>query len=67
MYAPDVLVDRDGSVGLITINRPTRLNAVTPAMANTLRSAFLEMEGDSSIRAVVLTMPAGCYRKRGIP
>jgi 2-(1,2-epoxy-1,2-dihydrophenyl)acetyl-CoA isomerase len=55
MYAPDVLVDRDGSVGLITINRPTRLNAVTPAMANTLRSAFLEMEGDSSIRAVVLT------------
>jgi 2-(1,2-epoxy-1,2-dihydrophenyl)acetyl-CoA isomerase len=53
--APDVLVDRDGSVGLITINRPARLNAVTPEMGDMLRSAFLEMEADSRIRAVVFT------------
>jgi 2-(1,2-epoxy-1,2-dihydrophenyl)acetyl-CoA isomerase len=53
--AGDVLVDREGSVGLITINRPARLNAVTPEMGDTLRSAFLEMEADSRIRAVVLT------------
>src|SRR6201982_3960979 len=53
--ARDVLVDRDGSGGLITINRPARLNAVTPEMGDMLRSAFLEMEADSRIRAVVLT------------
>lgn len=53
--ADDVLVDRDGSVGVITINRPARLNAVTPQMGGVLESAFLELEADSSIRAVVLT------------
>jgi 2-(1,2-epoxy-1,2-dihydrophenyl)acetyl-CoA isomerase len=51
----DVLVEHDGTVGVITINRPTRLNAVTPATGDTLRSAFLELEADSRIRAVVLT------------
>jgi len=51
----DVLVEHDDTVGVITINRPARLNAVTPAAADTLRSAFLELEADSRIRAVVLT------------
>ena len=53
--AKDVLVDRDGSVGVITICRPARLNAVTPVMVGRLESAFLELEADGSIRAVVLT------------
>lgn len=51
----DVLVERDETVGIITINRPARLNAVTPEAGDTLRSAFLELEADSRIRAVVLT------------
>jgi 2-(1,2-epoxy-1,2-dihydrophenyl)acetyl-CoA isomerase len=53
--AADVLVERDGTVGVITLNRPARLNAVTPDAGDTLRSAFLELEADSAIRAVVLT------------
>ncbi len=53
--ASDVLVERDDTVGVITINRPARLNAVTPEAGDTLRSAFLELEADSRIRAVVLT------------
>jgi enoyl-CoA hydratase/carnithine racemase len=51
----DVLVEHDDAVGVITINRPARLNAVTPAAGAALRSAFLELEADSRIRAVVLT------------
>jgi 2-(1,2-epoxy-1,2-dihydrophenyl)acetyl-CoA isomerase len=51
----DVLVDRDGSVGIITINRPARLNAVTPEVGGVLESAFLDLEADGRIRAVVLT------------
>lgn len=51
----DVLVERDGTVGVVTINRPARLNAVTPDAGDTLRAAFLELEADSRIRAVVLT------------
>ena len=51
----DVLVDRHGSVGVITICRPARLNAATPVMVGRLESAFLELEADGRIRAVVLT------------
>jgi 2-(1,2-epoxy-1,2-dihydrophenyl)acetyl-CoA isomerase len=49
------MVDRDGPVALITVNRPTRLNALPPKTVDTLTSAFLELEADSRIRAVVLT------------
>lgn len=55
MTEGDVLIDRDGSVGIITINRPARLNAVTPEVGGVLESAFLDLEADSRIRAVVLT------------
>lgn len=51
----DVLVERDDTVGVVTINRPARLNAVTPDAGDKLRSAFLELEADPRIRAVVLT------------
>ena len=32
MSDADVLFERDGHVGLITLNRPERLNAITTAM-----------------------------------
>ena len=51
----DVLVTRDGPVGIVTINRPQRLNAVTPAAGYRLSAAFRELEADPNIRAVVLT------------
>lgn len=54
-HTADVLVEREGTVGVITINRPARLNAITPETGDTLRSAFLALEADSRIRAVVLT------------
>ena len=51
----DVLVERRGSVGIVTINRPERLNAVTPAAGERLSDAFLGLEADPDVRAVVLT------------
>lgn len=54
-HAGDVIIYRDGPVGVITINRPGRLNAVTPEAGDTLAAAFLDLEADSNIRAVVLT------------
>jgi 2-(1,2-epoxy-1,2-dihydrophenyl)acetyl-CoA isomerase len=51
----DVLVTRDGPVGIVTINRPHRLNAVTPAAGDRLSAAFQSLEADPGIRAVVLT------------
>jgi 2-(1,2-epoxy-1,2-dihydrophenyl)acetyl-CoA isomerase len=51
----DILIHRDGSVGVITINRPHRLNAITPATGSALEQSFLDVEADTNIRAVVLT------------
>lgn len=51
----DVLVTRNGPVGIVTINRPHRLNAVTPAAGDRLAEAFENLAADAEIRAVVLT------------
>ncbi len=50
-----ILVSRDGFVGIITINRPEKLNAMTPDMAAALVAAVTEFNTDDAIRAVVLT------------
>jgi 2-(1,2-epoxy-1,2-dihydrophenyl)acetyl-CoA isomerase len=51
----DVLVTREGPVGIVTINRPQRLNAVTPAAGEQLSAAFQDLDADPDTRAIVLT------------
>ncbi|MEV0400305.1 enoyl-CoA hydratase-related protein [Actinoallomurus sp. NPDC050550] len=51
----DVRCDVDGHVAVITLNRPAKLNAVTPAMAGALRDHAARLDDDARIRAVVLT------------
>lgn len=51
----NILVSRDGFVGTITINRPEKLNALTPAMATALVAAVTEFNSDDGIRCVILT------------
>lgn len=46
---------RQGPLARVTIDRPARLNALTPAMLDALERAAREIEADTSIRAVVLT------------
>jgi enoyl-CoA hydratase/carnithine racemase len=51
----NILVERDGFVGIITINRPEKLNAVTPEMAGALVAAVTEFNTDDNVRCVILT------------
>lgn len=51
----NILVTRDGFVGTITINRPEKLNAMTPEMAAALVAAVTEFNKDDGIRCVILT------------
>lgn len=51
----NILVSRDGFVGTITINRPEKLNALTPEMATALVAAVTEFNSDDGIRCVILT------------
>jgi enoyl-CoA hydratase/carnithine racemase len=41
-----VLFERDGAVGTITLNRPERLNTVVPELVDGLNAALDEAEGD---------------------
>jgi enoyl-CoA hydratase/carnithine racemase len=48
-------VDRGARVATITLDRPAKLNALTPAMARDLVAAVGVCNGDDDVRAVVLT------------
>jgi len=50
-----LIVQTEGNVGLITLNRPGSLNAWNRAMRNELIAALRKFERDAAIRAVVLT------------
>ena len=47
--------ERNGPAGVITLNRPERLNAFIPAMRVEIQAALSEAEADSAVRAVIFT------------
>jgi enoyl-CoA hydratase len=55
MEYANILVDRDGPVGVVTLNRPRVLNALSPALIGELTDALREFDGDPEIRSAVLT------------
>ena len=50
-----VLFEQRGAVALVTLNRPQSLNSFTRAMHDALWESFERINGDKSIRALVLT------------
>ena len=56
-----VRIDRDGAVGVITIDRAARFNSLDVATARDLRRAGLQMARDEAVRAVVLRGVAGAF------
>ena len=55
MQYEQITVGRDGPIALITMNRPDKLNAWTPRMAEEQARAVHEANIDPSIGAIVLT------------
>lgn len=51
----NILLDKKGAVCLITLNRPEKLNALDRSTLKELSEAFIEVDGDETVRAVVLT------------
>ena len=49
-----IIFARDGQVARITLDRPAKLNALTPAMLAELGGAVARIDSDDDIRAVVL-------------
>src|SRR4051812_44574074 len=50
-----VLVEREGAVAVVTLNRPERLNAFTNDMTARLKAAFADAERDEAVRVVLVT------------
>jgi 2-(1,2-epoxy-1,2-dihydrophenyl)acetyl-CoA isomerase len=49
-----LLVERDGGVAILTLNRPESLNSLNVELKEALRDTLIELSGDGSVRAVVL-------------
>lgn len=50
-----VLVERDGPVAIVTLNRPDALNALSRALRARIVEVFAELAEDDTVRAAVLT------------
>jgi enoyl-CoA hydratase len=59
MSDPDVIVERRGAAGFITLNRPKALNALDLGMVRTIAKALDEFERDDRIARIVVAGAGG--------
>ncbi|HEV7467174.1 MAG TPA: enoyl-CoA hydratase-related protein, partial [Candidatus Dormibacteraeota bacterium] len=67
-----LLVDREGGVLTLTLNRPDKLNSFDTALLRSLGGAMAEAREDEAVRAVVITgsgrgFSAGADLSQGLP
>lgn len=55
MSEPRILVQREGAILTLTLNRPDKLNAIDGAMLDALDEVLGDIERDREIRAVILS------------
>ena len=60
-----ILVERDGDLQVMRIDRPAKLNGFTPTMFRQLGEAFTELEHDPALRVGVL-LPVGANTTAGL-
>jgi enoyl-CoA hydratase len=58
---PQLLVEKDGSVTTLTMNRPKRYNALTFTMFSLMADAWQEASDDPECRVIVLTGAGGNF------
>jgi isohexenylglutaconyl-CoA hydratase len=56
-----LIVERNGQVLTVTMNRPEARNALSPVMVRELTEVFLQTRDDAEVRAVVLTGAGGTF------
>ena len=52
---PEITVRLDGPVAIVTLDRPSKRNAFTELMKESMISAFARLDGDDKVKVVVLT------------
>ncbi len=56
-----LLIERDGHVMVVTMNRPERRNALSPEMMRGMSRAWDEANADPDVRVVILTGAGGAF------
>lgn len=54
MSEPTVIVEKQGRIGLLTLNRPQDMNTFNAALATELNAGLLELDADPEVRVVVI-------------
>lgn len=55
MNSEQILVEKDGAIGIITLNRPQQLNALSYLLVKELALAMEALDQDETVRAIILT------------
>lgn len=59
--ADEILLQRDGVIGTLTLSNPGKLNAMSQAMRDALTSRLRELNDDPEVRAILLTGADGTF------
>ena len=51
----NILVEKKGKIGVVTVNRPEQLNSMNSATRSEMAISFEDMETDSDVSVVILT------------
>ena len=55
MNFENVIVEKDGAIGVVTLNRPQALNALSYALVKDLSLAMQELDRDKEVRVIIVT------------
>lgn len=55
MSEPEILLEMDGHVAVVTLNRPERLNAISVKMLAQFSEVLVECDHDTNVRVVLIT------------
>jgi 2-(1,2-epoxy-1,2-dihydrophenyl)acetyl-CoA isomerase len=55
METKDLILEKDGPVAVLTLNRPEKMNAISAEMRVAIPQALEEIQADDAVRAVILT------------
>jgi enoyl-CoA hydratase len=55
MSEPNILVEIDAGIAVVTMNRPQAMNALSSGLRRDLAAAMRQLESDANVRVVILT------------
>src|ERR1700730_4288723 len=55
MAYSEIIYEKRDKVAIVPLNRPDRMNAITPTLASELKDAMADAERDPAIAAIVVT------------